>query len=329
MILRRKAVGFRHADNSHDWHRLCRAGLRRASPPTSATSSPASTGRGEDRRSRKGSIPIFEPGLDSMSRATLRPQAGCSSKRSQVRHPLVRMPSSSPSARLRGAATASPTSLRLRGCPRDRARMSGFTVVVPIDGSGRHQRRGRGDHPGDPSGRGFRGRVNPELLARLAAIEDFKRPDRVVVGTDDERRARSDRRSTGRCSSTRRGSCSPIGARPTDQVTRRMLFRHQDHVHQRDRRSLRVGRRQRAGDRARHRARPPHRREVLARGSRLRRFLLSQGHRRARRHRPALQLTGAHRRHRDRVERRAQTAIADKIAAASAAGARQDARRAR
>jgi UDPglucose 6-dehydrogenase len=31
---------------------------------------------------------------------------------------------------------------------------------------------------------------NPEFLREGAAIEDFKRPDRVVVGTDDERARR-------------------------------------------------------------------------------------------------------------------------------------------
>jgi len=31
---------------------------------------------------------------------------------------------------------------------------------------------------------------NPEFLREGAAIEDFKRPDRIVVGTDDERARR-------------------------------------------------------------------------------------------------------------------------------------------
>ena len=48
--------------------------------------------------------------------------------------------------------------------------------------------------------------------------------------------------------------------RRADQVRRQRLPRHQDHLHQRDRRPLRARRRRRAGGRARHRARQPHRR---------------------------------------------------------------------
>ena len=48
--------------------------------------------------------------------------------------------------------------------------------------------------------------------------------------------------------------------RRADQVRRQRLPRHQDHLHQRDRRPVREGRRRRAGSRARHRARQPHRR---------------------------------------------------------------------
>ena len=56
---------------------------------------------------------------------------------------------------------------------------------------------------------------NPEFLREGAAIHDFKHPDRIVVGTDDERARKSSPRSTGRSISTRRRFCSPAGALPS------------------------------------------------------------------------------------------------------------------
>ena len=54
---------------------------------------------------------------------------------------------------------------------------------------------------------------NPEFLREGAAIADFKHPDRIVVGAEDEHAQRgAARKSTGRCSSTGRRSCSPAGA---------------------------------------------------------------------------------------------------------------------
>jgi UDPglucose 6-dehydrogenase len=43
---------------------------------------------------------------------------------------------------------------------------------------------------------------NPEFLREGAAIEDFKRPDRVVIGADDERAREVMASSTARCRST-------------------------------------------------------------------------------------------------------------------------------
>ena len=66
--------------------------------------------------------------------------------------------------------------------------------------------------------------------------------------------------------------------RRADQICRQRLPRDQDHLHQRDRRSVRGGRRRRAGGVARHRPGQPHRPQVPPCRPRLWRLLLPQGH---------------------------------------------------
>ena len=81
---------------------------------------------------------------------------------------------------------------------------------------------------------------NPEFLREGAAINDFKRPDRVVVGTDDER-AREVMRELYRPLFLNE---TPIvfTARRTSELIKyaaNALPGDEDHLHQRDRRSLR------------------------------------------------------------------------------------------
>ncbi len=69
--------------------------------------------------------------------------------------------------------------------------MQGFTVVVtkstvPVGAGDEIERIIRERRPDAE----FAVVSNPEFLREGAAIEDFKRPDRVVVGTDDERARR-------------------------------------------------------------------------------------------------------------------------------------------
>ncbi len=109
---------------------------------------------------------------------------------------------------------------------------------------------------------------NPEFLREGSAIEDFMKPDRVVLGaTDDE------------AIDLMKEIYAPL---------RQRLPGHEDLLHQRDRRPLRAARWRRAGRGSRHRTRLPHRSEVSSGRTRLRRFLLPEGHLGRGRDRPPL-----------------------------------------
>ena len=142
------------------------------------------------------------------------------------------------------------------------AALEGFTVVVtkstvPVGTGDEVERIIRETNPNAD----FAVVSNPEFLREGAAIDDFKRPDRIVVGTEDERGARGDGRALSPAlSSTSRRCCSPT--RRTSELIKyaaNALPGDEDHLHQRDGRPLRGGRRRRAGGRARHRPRQPHR----------------------------------------------------------------------
>jgi UDPglucose 6-dehydrogenase len=136
----------------------------------------------------RGDIPIFEPGLDQLVEKNVREGRlsfaldGSTAIRDAD---AIFIAVGTPSRRGDGHADLS----YVYAAAEDIARhMSGFTVIVnkstvPV-GTGDEVeeiiRRSRPD--GD-----FAVVSNPEFLREGAAINDFKRPDRVVVGTDDER----------------------------------------------------------------------------------------------------------------------------------------------
>jgi UDPglucose 6-dehydrogenase len=136
----------------------------------------------------RGDIPIFEPGLDQLVAKNVREGRlsfaldGSAAIRDAD---AIFIAVGTPSRRGDGHADLS----YVYAAAEDIARhMSGFTVIVnkstvPV-GTGDEVeeiiRRSRPD--GD-----FAVVSNPEFLREGAAINDFKRPDRVVVGTDDER----------------------------------------------------------------------------------------------------------------------------------------------
>ena len=120
---------------------------------------------------------------------------------------------------------------------------------------------------------------NPEFLREGSAIEDFRRPDRVVVGCDTER-AREVMREVYRplylnetpILFTSRETSELIKYAANAFLATKITFINEMAE------PVREGRRRRAGCGARHRPGRPHRRQIPACRSRLWRLLLSQGH---------------------------------------------------
>ena len=137
---------------------------------------------------QNGQIPIFEPGLEELIRRNA--AAGRISFTTELapavaRADLVFIAVGTPSRRGDGHADLS----FVHAAAADIARaMDGFTVVVtkstvPV-GTGDEVERIIADTRPDAE---FAVVSNPEFLREGAAIEDFKRPDRIVVGSDDAR----------------------------------------------------------------------------------------------------------------------------------------------
>ncbi|MFA4893998.1 UDP-glucose/GDP-mannose dehydrogenase family protein [Brevundimonas sp.] len=139
-------------------------------------------------RLERGEIPIFEPGLDDLVAANVRSGRlsfaldGAAAIRAAD---AVFIAVGTPSRRGDGHADLS----YVHAAAEEIAGLiEGFTVVVtkstvPVGTGDEIERIIRQRRPDAD----FAVVSNPEFLREGAAIEDFKRPDRVVVGTDDER----------------------------------------------------------------------------------------------------------------------------------------------
>jgi UDPglucose 6-dehydrogenase len=137
---------------------------------------------------RAGRIPIFEPGLDDLvSKNTLDGRLSFTTDLTQALEDAdaVFIAVGTPARRGDGHADLS----YVHGAARDIARaLKRFTVVVtkstvPVGTGDEVERIIRFENPTIDVAVAS----NPEFLREGAAIADFKRPDRIVVGTEDER----------------------------------------------------------------------------------------------------------------------------------------------
>ena len=139
-------------------------------------------------RLERGEIPIFEPGLDDLVAANVRGgrlSFALDGSEAIRTADAVFIAVGTPSRRGDGHADLS----YVHAAAQEIAdRIEGFTVVVtkstvPVGTGDEIERIIRERRPDAD----FAVVSNPEFLREGAAIEDFKRPDRVVVGTDDAR----------------------------------------------------------------------------------------------------------------------------------------------
>lgn len=137
---------------------------------------------------RQGIIPIFEPGLDALVETNVK--AGRLSFTTELapavaEADVVFIAVGTPSRRGDGHADLGYVYAAAKEIAEA---MKGFTVVVtkstvPVGTGDEVERIIRESNPGAD----FAVVSNPEFLREGAAIEDFKRPDRIVVGISDER----------------------------------------------------------------------------------------------------------------------------------------------
>jgi UDPglucose 6-dehydrogenase len=144
--------------------------------------------QGKIERLLRGEIPIYEPGLDQLVESNVK--AGRLSFTTELRSAVagadaVFIAVGTPSRRGDGHADLSYVYQAAREIA---AAMDGYTVVVtkstvPVGTGDEVERIIRETRPEAE----FAVVSNPEFLREGAAITDFKRPDRIVIGTDDPR----------------------------------------------------------------------------------------------------------------------------------------------
>lgn len=137
---------------------------------------------------KRGEMPIFEPGLDALVASNVK--ASRLSFSTDLAQPIagadaVFIAVGTPSRRGDGHADLSYVHAAVREIA---GALNGFTVVitkstVPVGTGDEVERLIRQANPSAD----FAVASNPEFLREGAAIRDFKHPDRIVVGTDDER----------------------------------------------------------------------------------------------------------------------------------------------
>ena len=138
---------------------------------------------------RKGRLPIYEPGLDELvrrnaakRRLTFDTHLAPAARDSEVVFIAVGTPSEED-----GSADVQHV---LRAARDVAGAIAGYTVValkstVPV-GTARRVEEAMGGETSEP----FSVVSNPEFLKQGSAVDDFLKPDRVVIGADDERAAR-------------------------------------------------------------------------------------------------------------------------------------------
>ncbi len=218
--------------------------------------------QGKIDRLQAGVMPIFEPGLAEL--VTNNARAGRLTFTTDLAAGVadaeaVFIAVGTPSRRGDGHADLS----YVFAAARDIARACTGTTVDrhQVDRPRRHRRRRRAGPPRSQPGRDLRRRLQPRIPAR------GRRDPRLQVPRPDRRRHRRPPRPRGPDRDLPPAVHQLVAAavhraahRRADQICGERLPRDQDHLHQRDRRPVRGGRRERPGRRPRHRARQPHRR---------------------------------------------------------------------